>query len=59
MNFGDSFYNVLRFLNKFSINVLIKKLEFKSDSSLNFIFAEYFKLLFIIKYEHCGGYSIK
>ena len=58
--FGDSFYMyLLRFLNIFSIHVPIKKLEFKCDGSIHSIFADFFKPLFIIKYEHCGGFSIK
>ena len=37
-----SFYSyVLRFLNKFSIHVLIKKLDFKCDGSLHSIFCRF------------------
>ena len=39
--FGDFFLYVLRFLNKFSIHVLIKKLYFKCDGSLHSIFCRF------------------
>ena len=39
--FGDFFLYVLRFLNKFSIHVLIKKLDFKCDGSLHSIFCRF------------------
>ena len=39
--FGDFFLHVLRFLNKFSIHVLIKKLDFKCDGSLHSIFCRF------------------
>ena len=39
--FGDFFLYVLRFLNKFSIHVPIKKLEFKCDGSLHSIFCKF------------------
>ena len=38
---GDFFLYVLRFLNKFSIHVLIKKLDFKCDGSLHSIFCRF------------------
>ena len=41
--FGDFFLYVLRFLNTFSIHVLIKKLDFKCDGSLHSIFCRFLK----------------
>ena len=58
--FGDFFLYVIRFLYLFNIHVQIQKLEFKFVSSLHFIFANFFKPLFIIliKYEDRGGFAI-
>ena len=39
--FGDFFLYVLCFLNKFSIHVLIKNLDFKCDGSLHSIFCRF------------------
>ena len=55
--FWRLFLYVLRFLNLFSIRVPIKKLELFLQLIL--FFADFFKPLFIIKYEHYGGFSIK